>query len=168
MLLPWRVQSARQRDQLARGLETFTGCVLVHSSGGHVGQADADLSPQARQAILQRLHAQTDPQRDIWIATGRIEVKTSIFSVLHVAVEPQHGGARVDLLLSRWQRHNPDAQAYDGFGEFVLLALTLDNMGVTRFEIPIALDSRRSGLSSQGWNLTESGIYVRHAAPSPG
>ncbi|HLY29880.1 MAG TPA: hypothetical protein VKQ36_02515 [Ktedonobacterales bacterium] len=63
------------------------------------------------------------------------------------------------------------AQAYDGFGEFTMLTLTLitlTRIGQSRFSIPIPLDTHYTGLASAGWVEQQSGVYAFTRAPVPG
>ena len=159
MIMPWRVTSERQREQVSSALRSFNAFVLVWAGSGNTAPAHQRLTPAMRQDALHALQSHTDPQHHIWIACGRQELPESLSSLLHAVLDPV-AGARVDLLLSLVERNDAQASGYDGFGEFTLLTLLLERIAITRLEVPIPLDAHRAGLTSAGWNEHEPGVFV--------
>lgn len=159
MIMPWRVTSERQREQVSNALRSFNGFVLAWPGSGSATLVRQRLTPEMRQDTLRALQNLTDPQDHIWIACGRQELPESLSSLLHAVLDPV-AGARVELLLSLVERNDSQATGYDGFGEFTLLTLMLERMGVTRLEVPVPLDAHRAGLTSAGWNEHKPGIFV--------
>lgn len=159
MILPRRVSSARDREQAETALRAFNGFVILYPSQTAGFPPRTRLSPEQRADILSSLQQLTDPKRHIWIVSGREEVPTSFLSLLHATVD-QSTGARVDLLLSLVERNDPQATSYDGFGEFTMLTLLLERIGIARLEVPLPLDAHRAGLTSAGWAEREPGVFV--------
>lgn len=164
MLMPWQVRSATDRSEAVRALEAFEGLVLIglQSTNGSVPAAVHQIEPQERLEIIHRLERNTDPRQDIWIATTSERAGPLMYSLVHALVVPTVE-ARVDLLLSRTEQNDPDAEAYDGFGEFALLTLALDHIGVPTLTVPLPVDVERTGLAPAGWLEHEPGVYVREA-----
>lgn len=161
MILPRRVLSARDREQIARALRAFNGLVILYPSDPAPSPPQTRLVPDQREAIVSALYEQTDPQCHIWIATGRDEVLISFLSLLHATVNDSRTGADVDLLLSISDCPPSElATGYDGFGEFTLLTLLLERMGITRLKVPISLDAQRAGFASAGWSEAKPGVWV--------
>lgn len=159
MILPRRVLTARDRVHTEAALRAFTGFIIVYPGHPAAFPPCTRLSPEQRADILAALQQQTDPQRHIWIASGRDEMPGSFLSLLHATVD-QSTGALVDLLLSLLDRNHAQANGYDGFGEFTLLTLLLERMGITHLVVPVPLDAHRAGLTSAGWREHEPGTFV--------
>jgi hypothetical protein len=70
----------------------------------------------------------------------------------------------VDVLLAIPSHSRKEARGYAGFGELLLLTMTLETMNADRFEIPIAVDSTWSGLEEAGWVQQDSGVFLRRHA----
>jgi hypothetical protein len=157
MLMPWRIQSAADRRRAAAALSEFKGSVLVPA-----GLSDGD--PETlRRGVVDRLNAEADPDRDIWIATGRAEHPRSMFSLLHAGVDPAQG-ATVDLLMALPERDGDGSRGFGGYGELSLLALLLERMNVSRLRIPLPLDGTRTGLAAAGWLPAPGNVYVHGQA----
>ncbi len=149
MLMPWRIDSDRERDRAAAAFPEFAGRMLVPA-----GLSDRD-AETLRGHVVERMRAEADPANDLWIAAGRLEHPKSLFSLLHARVDPAEG-ASVDLLMALPQR-----DPYGGYGEFALLTLLLERMNVRRLRIPVSVDAARAGLTSAGWTPAPDGAYVR-------
>jgi hypothetical protein len=159
MIMPWRVTSERQRAQVSNALRAFNGFALVPAVSTGSPASHQRLSSEMRQHVLTALQSNVEPQRHIWIASGRQELPESLSSLLHATVDPA-AGARVDILLSLVERNDPQATGYDGFGELTMLTLLLERMGIVRLEVPLPLDAHRAGLTSAGWTEREPGVFV--------
>jgi hypothetical protein len=156
-MMPWRIESDRDRARAEAAFAEFRGRMLVPA-----GLSDRD-AETLRRSVVDRMRAETDPARDIWIATGRVEHPRSMFSLLHAAVEhPQ--GATVDLLVALPTQAGQGSGPYRGHGELSLLAMLLERMNVTRLRVPVALDGAGAGLTAAGWLPAPDGSYVHGQA----
>lgn len=158
MLIPWRIESRRDRDRAAAAFPEFKGRLLVPSG---LSEPDADT---LRHGVVDRLRAETDPDRDLWITAGRAEHPKSMYSLLHATLDGAEE-ATVDLLVALPGPEKDDQRAYGGYGELALLALLLERQNVRRLRIPLTLDGTRTGLASAGWRPGPGGLYV-HAGGS--
>jgi hypothetical protein len=147
MLIPRRLDLARDREQVLAALAQFNGHVLL--------PAGAEVSE-----VQQRLESEADPDKDIWIATGRLEHPLSLFSLLHARVEPGRD-ATVDTLAVTNAPGGTSAHGYKGFGEFVLLGTLLEKGGIQQLALPLEVDLEASGLADAGWHAATPGSYVR-------
>lgn len=162
MLLPWRITTVRQRDGLSAAIGRFTGYVLIWMGRDQTTTPyQQRLNPQMRQEVVQALHSQTGLDRHIWIASSRHQSTDWFFSLLHAEFDPDTG-AQVDLLLSSLVKpEDVRATGYEGDeGEFVLLTMVLERLGVTRLEVPLRLNTDRTGLTYAGWIERTPGVFI--------
>lgn len=163
MMTAWRIKNEHGRAVVSTALGSFTGYVLVwkgsdQTAYSHQQHQAQRITPQMRQEVLEALHSYTDLERHYWIATTG-ERTDWLVSLLHAVLDLETG-ARVDLLLSAYERNSLRATAYDSFGEFVVLTLELEHLGVTRLEVPLQLDADRAGLTYYGWIERTPGVFV--------
>ncbi len=168
MIVPFRAVTEPQRAEVVAGLAAFRGHVLAWPSTLAPAPDVFGPLPQAlRAAAASMLEERADPLRDLWIVG--IPCKSDTFwTLLHAAVATDHSEAAVDVLLARFPTNASQAVAYDGFGEFVLLALLLERMGIGRLRVPVRLDSKRAGLTYHCWIEEQPGRYIHEGtAPHP-
>lgn len=166
MLLPWHIKNERPREVVSNGLRAFTGYALVWRGSDQTTSPDQQheaqrITAEMCQEVLQALHSQTDLERHAWIAAFPVE-HDYLFSLLHAEVDPETG-ARVDLLLSLVKPNDvrtTGSAGYDGFGELRALTMELERLGVTRLEVPLPLDTHRTGLTYAGWIERTPGVFI--------
>lgn len=165
MLLPWRVATAEDRKRLQAAFGIFRGQIMVPGNDGPgVSTRPASSGPAPEDALARldlprRIETEADDRRDIWIAAGRVENPLSLFSLLHARVQPGNE-ADVDLLLTADIAGAVTPTGYVGFGELLLLAVTLEEMRVKRFRIPVHIDVAATGLEESSWTEQSPGVYV--------
>lgn len=163
MLMTWRIKNEGGRAMVSTALGLFTGYVLVwkgsdQTTSPHQQYQAQQITPQMRQEVIEALHGVIDLERHLWIATTA-ERTNGLVTLVHAVLDPETG-ARVDMLLSAYERNSRKATAYDSFGEFAVLTLELEHLGVTRLEVPLQLDADRAGLTYYGWTERAPGVFV--------
>jgi len=154
MLLPYFI-TKRNVHVFLRELSGFDGITFVSPHQSHESTPGRPFSDELRQEIIHQVPGEEENDLHIWIASER---HGTLYSFLHAQILVTQE-AQVDLLCAFKWGYNWQMNFYEGFGELGALFLLLEQRGIMRCHLPLALNMNYAGLAGSGWFEQGQGVY---------